>query len=441
MHLALLLLSQQTQKEFLMKKQWMTAVAVSAAVLFSSCANNPTGMNPVQTGSVEIWASLQKPQSQNVLAKTSACEATTWDSLVVKVSAADMDTQLSSFKFNPSDPYISAPLENIPAGKNRHIEVFTKTKSNVIIHESSIQTIDISASEKKVLDFKLVPKKGSIYIDLSNIPTTVTKVCAQFGSFSSCEDRATKLYMSIDNIPDKTADSLIMEGTDTAGAVVYRSALWLAFSVSRDTTMSSSFYRITTGVSLSIAAQIPAATVVSGNIGSTKTIACETGRLIVSEIMYSVNDSEYIELYNPVNSTYTDSLFVDLDGTCRSFGIVTVAAKGFLVIGRKTLPWADAYNSVASALDLSSTTGNWLCLRSKAAGDTVLDWVAFTGGSNAQEWPNLGSAKKSIVLDSLFSDPAYNNFGRNWTAAQTQIKQLYPSASTEQYGTPKNSGI
>jgi hypothetical protein len=223
--------------------------------------------------------------------------------------------------------------------------------------------------------------------------------------------------------------------------VVYRSALWLVFSVTRDTTMSSNFYRVTTGASLTIAALVPASTVVSGNVGNTKTIACETGRLIVSEIMYSANDSEYIELYNPAESAYTDSLFVEIDGTCRSFGIVTVAAKDFWVIGRKALPWADAFNSVTSALDLSSTTGNWLCIRSKAAGDTVLDWVAFAGGSNPQEWPNLGSAKKSIVLDSLFSDPVYNNFGRNWAPAQTQIKQLYPAESTEQYGTPKKSGL
>jgi hypothetical protein len=156
--------------------------------------------------------------------------------------------------------------------------------------------------------------------------------------------------------------------------------------------------------------------------------------------MYAANDSEYIEIYNPLNTAFNDSLIVEIDGTCRSFGIVGIAPKSFFVIGRQNLPWADTYHSVSSALDLSST-GNWLSLRSKASGDTVLDWVAFTGGSNAQEWPNFGSAKKSIVLDSLIPDPAYNNYGRNWAAAQTQIKQLFTSVSTEQYGTPKNKGL
>ena len=423
-----------------MKKQWMTAAAISAAVLFSSCANNPTGLNKTKTGSVEIWASLLKPAAQNVLAKTQASQATTWDSLVVRVSAIDMDTMLMTFKFNSLDPYISASMENLPAGKNRCIEVFTKTKNNVIIHVSASQTINISSSEKKALDFRLVPVKGSIYIDLSNIPTSVKRICAAFGGISSCEDRSTKLFISIDNIPDKTSDSLIMEGTDTTGTIVYRSSLWLVFSVTRDTSVSSSFYRVTTGASLNVTAQIPASTVVSGNVGSAKTIAFETGRLIISEIMYAANDSEYIEIYNPLDVAFNDSLIVEIDGTCRSFGIVAIAPKSYFVIGRQNLPWADTYHSVSSALDLSSG-GNWLSLRTKALGDTVLDWVAFTGGSNAQEWPNLGSAKKSIIIDSLIPDPAYNNYGRNWAAAQTQIKQLFPSASTEQYGTPKRNGL
>jgi hypothetical protein len=428
------------QKERKMKKQWMTAAAVSAAVLFSSCANNPTGLNPTKTGRVEIWASLQKPAAQNVLAKTEASQATTWDSLVVRVSACDMDTMLMSFKFNPLDPYISASVENLPAGKNRCIEVFTKTKTNVIIHVSNCQNINISSSEKKVLDFRLVPVKGSIYIDLSNIPTGVKRICAAFGGISSCEDRSTKLFISIDNVPDKSSDSLIIEGTDTAGTVVYRSSLWLVFSVTRDTSVSSSFYRVTTGASLNVTTLIPASTVVSGNMGSAKTIAFETGRLIISEIMYAANDSEYIEIFNPLDATFNDSLIVEIDGTCRSFGIVAIAPKSFFVIGRQNLPWADTYHSVSSALDLSSS-GNWLSLRTKALGDTVLDWVAFTGGSNAQEWPNLGSVKKSIALDSLIPDPTYNNFGRNWAATQTQIKQLFPSIATEQYGTPRRKGL
>jgi hypothetical protein len=423
-----------------MKKQFAVGVAVSVALMLTSCANNPSGLASRKTGSAELWASVVKPQTQNVMAKTQEVQATTWDSLVVRITASDMDTILKSAKFSPSDPYVSTLVDNIPAGKKRMFEVFTKTKDNIIIHTSVSQIVDISPSEKKTMDFKLVPVRGSIYIDLSNIPTNVNRICATFAGMSTCDDRSTKLFLSIDNVPDSTSDSLVLEGTDTAGGVVYRSAMWLTFSVLRDTSVSTSFYRVTTGASVSVTAQIPAVTVVSGNVGSAKTIAFETGRLIISEIMYNANDSEYIEIYNPLNACYNDSLIIEIDGTCRAFGIVSIQPQGFFVVGRRSLPWVDTYSSVSSALDLTST-GNWLSLRSKAASDTVLDWVAFAGGSNTQEWPNLGTGKKSIILDTLTADPTYNNYGRNWKAAQTLISQLFPSAATLQYGTPRSAGL
>jgi|WetSurMetagenome_2_1015567.scaffolds.fasta_scaffold00334_27 hypothetical protein len=423
-----------------MNKQFAVVIAMGAISIFSSCANNPSGLPSQKTGSAEVWASLVKPQTQNVLAKTQKSQATTWDSLIVRITASDMDTLLVSTKFSPSDPYISTTVENIPAGKKRLFEVFTKTKDGTVIHTSVVQTLDVSQAEKKTLDFKLVPVRGSIYVDISNIPTNVKRICATFAQLVSCEDRTTKLFLSIDNVPDSTNDSLVLEGTDSAGAIVYRSAIWLKFSVLRDTSVTSSFYRVTTGVTVSATVQTPAVTVVSANVGSQRTIGLESGRLIISEIMYNANDSEYIEIYNPLSVTYNDSLIIEIDGNCRTFGMVSIQPKNFFVVGRKSLPWADTYNSVSSALDLSSA-GNWLSLRSKAAGDTVIDWVAFTGGSNSQEWPNVGSAKKSIVLDSLLCDPQYNNYGRNWKAAQTLLNQLFPSISTSQYGSPKSADI
>ena len=163
-----------------MKKQFAVGFAASAAIMLASCANNPSGLANGKTGSAEIWASLVKPQTQNVLAKKQETEATTWDSLIVRITASDMDTILESTKFSPSDPYISTLIDNIPAGKKRTFEAFTKTKANLIIHTCAPQTVDISQSEKKTLDFKLVPVRGSIYIDLSNIPTNVKQNVCHF---------------------------------------------------------------------------------------------------------------------------------------------------------------------------------------------------------------------------------------------------------------------
>jgi len=423
-----------------MKRYCWNVIAVGAAIIMASCTNNPSRESCHNVGSLEIWASLTKPQDQNVLAKAAQSQATIWDSLVVEISASDMDTMVESVKFGPADPYLTISLDDVPAGKARSIEVFTKTKYGMIIHVSANQIVDISSAEKKVVEFKLVPVRGSIYVDLTNLPTSVKHVCAIFGADSVCDDRATKLYLSIDDVPDRTTDSLCIEGTDSTGAVIYRSSLWLVFSVLRDTTVATKFCRVSTSMSLSLVAQVPATTVVSGFVGTSKSVACETGRLIIDEIMYNANDSEFVEIFNPSQISYVDSLILEIDGICRSIGIVTIPSKGFFVVGRRSLPWVDAYPSLSSALDLSSG-GNWISLRSKAGGDTVLDWVAFCGGSNSQEWPNLGTAKKSIALDSLPVEPYYNNFGRNWAPAQTLISTSYPAVSTGQYGTPRFAGL
>ena len=80
----------------------------------------------------------------------------------------------------------------------------------------------------------------------------------------------------------------------------------------------------------------------------------EQGDLVITEIMYAANDSEYIEIYNPQEADVTyDSIYIDIDGTRRLFTDVSIGAQSCFVFGRQTLPWADAAHSVKSALDLS----------------------------------------------------------------------------------------
>jgi hypothetical protein len=141
------------------------------------------------------------------------------------------------------------------------------------------------------------------------------------------------------------------------------------------------------------------------------------------------NDSEYIEVYNPGESDLSyDTIIVDIDGAKRVFTIVAVSAKKTFVFGRVMLPWTDACHTTKSALDLSGS-GNWITIRGKDG--RILDRVIFTGGSNAQEWPNV-SGKRAIVLDSAINDAKLNNFGRNWKAATDLI-----SGTDTQYGTPR----
>jgi hypothetical protein len=436
-------------KGVVMKKYGGASVAISLFLLFGNCGKNPAGPTKQGCGQLQLWAHVVPLQKG--LSKCAKTAATTWDSLVVRVTGSDMDTLLQSFKFDIIDPYVNYMLTNIPAGKSRVVDVWTKNKKNLIIHAAATNKLDIAAGEIRTVDFSLLPQRGSIFIDISNIPVTVNgdsmaMVYAVFSfnaqALSDSAKRNKNLFLSIDNVPDSARGTLCIAGLGAAYDTLYRCCSALTFYALKDTTFSVQAAKVSTGFSLSIYAGIPGVTMVTATMDTNKKIRQEAGPLIISEIMYTANDSEYIEIYNPFDTDSAfDTLFLDIDGTYRSFTNVVIPAHGFYVFGRKNLPWVNAVHPTASALDLLSGGGNDIALCAKDS--SVMDWVAFLGGSNDQQWPNVTSGKKSIVLDSLASDPTYNNYGKHWVTAKTAINlanSKYASPQTAQCGTPGFKG-
>ena len=419
-------------------------VLLAIALLIVQCGKVPTNLSK---GVAEIQVSAQVVKQTNGLAKSNSIKVTTWDSLVVRISSADIDTIRKAFKFNGGDSLITFTISDVPAGKARSIEAWTKNMNNLVIHSSDNKKIDIASGEIKPVEFILFPKRGSIYINITDIPATIDHISASFlfgisETLSVSQKRSTKTYLTIDNVPDSAAGTLSITGISAAGDTLYQYSMPLVFYACQNATYSAQVTKVNTGISLGITAQTPSATVISASMGLKKPFDLENGPLIISEIMYGANDSEYVEVYNPLEKDTTfDTLILDIDGVYRFFTNITVKSKGFFVFGRKNLPWVNTVHPVSSALDLSSSGGNWITVRAKDS--TAMDWVAFEGGSNDQGWPNIGTAKKSIVLDSLVSDPAYNNYGANWMAAKTPINQVNPAYSlpiTSQCGTPGAAG-
>jgi hypothetical protein len=419
-------------------------VLLAIALLIVQCGKVPTNLSK---GVAEIQVSAQVVKQTNGLAKSNSIKVTTWDSLVVRISSADIDTIRKAFKFNGGDSLITFTISDVPAGKARSIEAWTKNMNNLVIHSSDNKKIDIASGEIKPVEFILFPKRGSIYINITDIPATIDHISASFlfgisETLSVSQKRSTKTYLTIDNVPDNAAGTLSITGISAAGDTLYQYSMPLVFYACQNATYSAQVTKVNTGISLGITAQTPSATVISASMGLKKPFDLENGPLIISEIMYAANDSEYVEVYNPLEKDTTfDTLILDIDGVYRFFTNITVKSKGFFVFGRKNLPWVNTVHPVSSALDLSSSGGNWITVRAKDS--IAMDWVAFEGGSNDQGWPNIGTAKKSIVLDSLVSDPAYNNYGANWMAAKTPINQVNPAYSlpiTSQCGTPGAAG-
>ena len=432
-----------------MKPFFLTAIVSLFCLLQIDCGKNPAGSSTQGSGEIHLWVHVL--QQQKGLSKRAKTTATTWDSLVVRITSTGMDTLLRTFAFDTADPYVNYTLQGVPAGKGRLIEVWTKNRAGLIIHASKGQTVDIAAGEIKTVDFSLLPKRGSIYIDISNIPVMVNgdSIDAVYAAFvfnaqMLCDSakRSKNLFLSIDNVPDSASGTLFIAGLGKSLDTLYRSASALTFYALKDTTFSVRVLTVSTGVSFAMTAITPGATVIAASMDSTKRIGTEQGPLIISEIMYSANDSEYIEVYNPLEKDCVyDTLLLDIDGTYRYFTNVTIPSRGFFVFGRKSLPWVNAVHPTASALDLLSGGGNVIALRAKDF--SLMDWVAYLGGNNDQEWPSASSGKKSIVLDSLASDPAYNNFGKHWRVAITLINKVdpkYASPQTLQCGTPGFKG-
>ncbi len=433
-----------------MKRFFSVPVLVWLCLPLFNCGKHPVKPATSGTADLSVWAHVVK--NAGGMAKTAA---TTWDSLAVRISwttnPSGPDTMLRTFSFDNEDAFVNCTLDDVPAGKDRAVEVWTKNGNGLVIHSAAAKKIDLASGEIKTVDFSLHPKRGSIYVDVANVPVsvgidTVTIVHAAFAfggqALSDSVRRAKNVFLTIDNVPDSASGTLFIAGIGKNGDTLYRCTIPLTFYALRDTAFSAKAVRVSTGISMTIAANEPAATIVSASMDQRNTPDAERGPCILTEIMYAANDSEYVEIHNTLDKDSTfDTLILDIDGIYRFFPSVSIRSKGFYVFGRKTLPWVNATHQVSSAMDLLTGGGNTIVLRAKDS--SAMDRVSFLGGINEQEWPNFSTAKKSIVLDSLVSDPSYNNFGKHWLVAQTLINQVgtaYGSPATAQCGTPGYGG-
>jgi hypothetical protein len=326
-------------------------------------------------------------------------------------------------------------LSGVPVGSGRRIAVMTVNTAGEVIHKDSagVHTVKVEPNVLTVLSVALVPLKGSVYVQLAGIPTSVDSLVASFTesngtTYRTSVVRSPKVYLSLDGISHGSKGTLVVAGITVAGDTLYKASKECTIDARSGMTIQLTFNGSPGGLSITGTLQLPGATIATGSMGSAPVAETERGDLIITEIMYAANDSEYIEVYNPQEQKLVfDSLIIDIDGTKRLFTDIAVESKQYYVFGRSLLPWVDIAHSVKSALDLSSN-GNWITII--AENGSVIDQVVFTGGSNDLEWPQV-SGKQSIGLKADSYECAANNFGRNWVAALQGI-----DGTITQKGTP-----
>jgi hypothetical protein len=407
-----------------------------------SCGKKAVSVSPLISGygSIRLSISIAKPAA---LAKASQSLQTTWNKLIIRVSAPDMDTLTDTTDLSTSQLALIKSLASVKAGSERKVEVWTENSANqAVIHVCGPQAVSVTEGGATDLNLTLRPVKGSIYFDFWNIDSRIDTITARFRTATDTltvrgvKAPGSRALLSIDYIPDGWNGTIEVLGIDcgaTPWDTLYRYSRPYLFLANADSCFYASFKVYPGTINFDITFNLPGITVVQGYMNDKESLdSTEQGPVYISEIMYAVDDSEYVEIYNPLASDAVfDTLIVEVKGVYRKFPNVTVKAGGFFVIGRKALPFADAFHPTASALDLTSA-GEFVALRKKDS--TLVDCVYFTGGGNSQEWPVIGSSQRaSIALDSL-GGAGYNNFGKHWVAAVT------PIPGTGLKGTPGQAG-
>lgn len=406
-------------------------------LLLGSCGRIPNAVESEDQASIEIRAIFSDIQSN--LQKASKVNLTEADSLIIEVTGVDMAPIRQVKKINKNKIIIIDTFPKIPAGDMRYITIKAVNRFGKVTHVDSSGTIKIKINpgEMVSLNSVLIPSCGSIYIQLGSIPTSVDSVVANFTSNSETwsvrQKRSSKVNFSIDNIPHLTKGKLTVAGLNTSGDTLYVAQTEITFDARKQMQIPLSFSSKPASTNIGVTLQSAGVTLVTSEMSS-QSIGAETeiGGAIITEIMYSANDSEYIEISNTTQSEINyDTMYLEIDGSRKVLVDIKIPALGAVTIGRIALPWINYIINSSTFMDLSSN-GNWISIRNKQ--NELIDRVIFDGNDNGLEWPNIKD-KSSIILKSEINDKSLNNFGSNWIKCAEPISS--GATGTTQNGTPR----
>lgn len=360
--------------------------------------------------------------------------ATYADSLIVEISASDIDSIRWRTRVTQGT-VIKDTVPNIPAGRNRRVNIYTKDRNGIIIHMDSMRnrSVEIIQNTNNIINVTLIPAAGSIYFQIANVHTSV---CSLFVSFVSAGrtwekrvSRSLKLFVSLDNIPHGTTGTVYFIAVNSAGDTIYQASSRAAINALNVSQLNLDFQLNPGNIDMNLILRDPGVSLVSINMTEPDT-TIEKGTIFITEILYdSPDSSEYIEIFNPSSSAITiDTLIIDVDNTLRKIDNVSIDPHGFYIFGRKSYSWVNRVFEPRSHLDLSQN-GNQIAIREKDS--SLIDQVIFAGGSNTLNWPNTGD-NRAIVLDSIKYNASMNNFGRNWLVANSIIE-----ATDSLFGSPQ----
>ena len=423
----------------------LTVFLAIASLLLCACGDGPKE-DPVKPdggeyGMLEIYLRVvNQPLPLNKSAAGSAAAQTAAENLVVEVSGVDLSPTQIKVKLDPSRSTAVDTVKKIPVGEARRISVWAVGKDGGKTHTDTVECryADIEKAKVTRIFATLIPAAGSIYLHLNGIETSVGTVHASFTSrdgesvFQNSVKRESHTFLSIDNIPHGLDGVLRVSLVDKQGDTVKIATNEFVFNARGDNAFDLQFIENSGMLGMDAALYAPGVTIAAYDFERPAPNVVETGELIITEIMFSAGDDNYLELYNPKNAAAAfDTLMIEIDAKTQYFTGVSINPKSYFVIGRRSTPYTDVIAGNANNLPIVST-GNWITVRRGKSG-AVLDRVICGGTNSSVGWPAgvSQSSKKAVELSRDRYGAAENNFGKNWVAADQLI-----AGTNNMYGTP-----
>jgi len=406
-------------------------------LLLCSCAKGPGGtVGPSEYGMLEVRVRmvnqpLNKSAAQNEVRSISGVDAvaqTIAENLVVEISGGDLSPTQFKLKLDASRPTVIDTVKKVPVGEARKVVIWAVNKNGDKTHIDTLEErrVNIEKASVTQVSATLIPAAGSIYVHINSLGTEIKTVHASFTSrdgesiFQNSVERAAHTFLSIDNVPHELDGILRVSLVDTKGDTVKVATKEFIFNARGDNTIELQFIENNGMLGVDAVLYAPGVTAASYDFGKNMapSTVTETGEIIITEIMFSASNDNYIELYNPKNEAVSfDTLTILVDDNTYNLTGVSIGAKGYYVIGRQTA----SYVNIVSNMTIAST-GNWITVRRGKAG-AIFDRVICGGANSAVGWPAglSSSSKKSVELNRDKYDVIDNNFGKNWAVATAGI--------------------
>ncbi len=160
-------------------------------------------------------------------------------------------------------------------------------------------------------------------------------------------------------------------------------------------------------------------------------------QVVINEILYTVpgtgENEEFVEIHNSGSSPVNLEGYNFTMAFTYTFGNVSIAANGYMVIARDSSAFNSAFSMTADG-DFAGTLGNSESIVLKDSTGTTIDSVFF---DDAAPWPVLNATNntegRSVQLCNATSD---NNDGSNWGVNNTQTGINGTSGTDSLYATP-----